>query len=166
MTMSKSTQPTARKRIVIKLGGSMLERLNETHIANFKSLQEQGIDLLIVHGGGPAINKQLEKNGVTSTTVGGIRVTSEEAVSIVQSTLIGQVNPPLVHQLNKGGITAIGLSGYDNLLTCTFLDKDNIWLCRRNKRSKQPTTRYTCSQTASCQSFPASAAQMTARRST
>ncbi|SES03959.1 N-acetylglutamate kinase [Psychrobacillus sp. OK032] len=124
MTMSKSTQPTALKRIVIKLGGSMLERLNETHIANFKSLQQQGIDLIIVHGGGPAINKQLEKNGVTSTTVGGIRVTSEEAVSIVQSTLIGQVNPPLVHQLNKGGITAIGLSGYDNLLTCAFLDKE------------------------------------------
>ncbi|MFJ8065520.1 acetylglutamate kinase [Psychrobacillus sp. NPDC096426] len=124
MTMSKSTQPTVPKRIVIKLGGSMLERLNETHIANFKSLQQQGIDLLIVHGGGPAINKQLAKNGVTSTTVGGIRVTSEEAVDIVQSTLIGQVNPTLVHQLNKGGVTAIGLSGYDNLLTCEFLDKE------------------------------------------
>lgn len=124
MTMSKSTQPTARKRIVVKLGGSMLERLNETHIANFKKLQEQGIDLLIVHGGGPAINKQLAKNNITSTTVGGIRVTSEEAVSIVQSTLIGEVNPTLVHQLNKGGVTSIGLSGYDNLLSCSFLDKE------------------------------------------
>lgn len=124
MTMSKSTQPTAPKRIVVKLGGSMLERLNETHIANFKRIQQQGTELIIVHGGGPAINKQLAKNGVTSTTVDGIRVTSEEAVTIVQSTLIGQVNPTLVHQLNKGGMTAIGLSGYDNLLTCTFLNKD------------------------------------------
>lgn len=124
MTMSKSTQPTAPKRIVVKLGGSMLERLNETHIANFKGIKQQGIDLIIVHGGGPAINRQLAKNGVTSTTVGGIRVTSEEAVTIVQSTLIGQANPALVHQLNKGGVNAIGLSGYDNLLTCTFLDKE------------------------------------------
>ena len=122
--MSKSTQPTDPKLIVVKLGGSMLERLNETHIASFKLLKQQGIDLIIVHGGGPAINRQLEKNGVTSTTVGGIRVTSEEAVEIVRSTLIGQVNPTLVHQLNKGGITAIGLSGYDDLLTCTFLNKD------------------------------------------
>lgn len=124
MTMSKSTQPTAPKRIVVKLGGSMLERLNETHITSFKNLIQQGIDLIIVHGGGPAINRQLEKNGVTSTTVGGIRVTSQEVVDIVKSTLIGQVNPTLVHQLNKGGITAIGLSGYDDLLTCTFLNKD------------------------------------------
>ena len=122
--MSKSTQPTAPKRIVVKLGGSMLERLNETHIADFKNLKQQGIDLIIVHGGGPAINRQLEKNGVTSTTVGGIRITSQEAVDIVKSTLIGQVNPTLVQQLNKGGITAIGLSGYDDLLTCTFLNKD------------------------------------------
>ena len=54
----------------------------------------------------------------------GIRVTSKEAVGIVQSTLIGQVNPALVHQLNKGGIDAIGLSGYDGkLLTCTMLDE-------------------------------------------
>ncbi|TQR18143.1 acetylglutamate kinase [Psychrobacillus soli] len=124
MTMSKSTQPTAPKRIVVKLGGSMLERLNENHIANFKRLQKQGTDLIIVHGGGPAINKQLAENGVASTTIGGIRVTSKEAVTIVQSVLVGQVNPTLVHQLNKGGMTAIGLSGYDNLLTCDFLDKE------------------------------------------
>lgn len=125
MTMSKSTQLTARKRIVIKLGGSMLEGLNETFFANFKRLQEQGNDLLIVHGGGPAINKQLAKNNVVSTALNGIRVTSQEAVHIVQSTLIGQVNPALVHQLNKAGIKAIGLSGYDgSLLTCTFLNKE------------------------------------------
>ncbi|WP_144511955.1 acetylglutamate kinase [Bacillus sp. FJAT-22090] len=124
MTTSKSTQPIAPECIVIKLGGSMLERLNEEHIANFKKLQEQGMDLIFVHGGGPAINKQLAKNGVTSTTINGYRVTTEEAVGIVQSTLIGQVNPTLVHQLNKSGITAIGLSGYDNLLSCTFLDKE------------------------------------------
>ncbi|TQR21212.1 acetylglutamate kinase [Psychrobacillus vulpis] len=125
MTTSKSTQLTALKRIVIKLGGSMLERLNKEHIANFKQLQQQGTELIIVHGGGQAINKQLEKNGVTSTTINGFRVTSKEAADIVQTTLIGQVNPTLVHQLNKSGITAIGLSGYDaNLLDCDVLDKE------------------------------------------
>jgi acetylglutamate kinase len=122
--MSKSTQHTDRKRIVIKLGGSMLEELNESFFINFKQLQSAGYDIIIVHGGGPAINKQLAKQHVSSTVVNGIRVTSKEAVGIVQSTLIGQVNPSLVHQLNKGKIKAIGLSGYDgNLLTCTFLDE-------------------------------------------
>ena len=124
MTTSKSTQHTAPKRIVIKLGGSMLEGLNENFFTNFKELQAAGNELIIVHGGGPAINKALEKNGVTSTTINGFRVTSAEAISIVQSTLVGQVNPALVHQLNKSGIAAIGLSGHDgNLLACTILDQ-------------------------------------------
>ncbi|MFB5086114.1 acetylglutamate kinase [Psychrobacillus sp. PGGUH221] len=125
MTTSKSTQPIAPKRIVIKLGGSMLEGLNENFFTNFKKLQAAGNEIIIVHGGGPAINKELAKNNITSTSINGIRVTSEEAIGIVQSTLVGQVNPTLVHQLNKSGIVAIGLSGYDgNLLECTFLDKE------------------------------------------
>ena len=125
MTTSKSTQHIAPKRIVIKLGGSMLEGLNDDFFANFKNLQDAGNELIIVHGGGPAINKALAQNGVTSTTVNGFRVTSAEAIHIVQSTLVGQVNPTLVHQLNKSGIAAIGLSGYDgNLLECTILDEE------------------------------------------
>ncbi len=103
----------------------MLEGLDDHFFNKCKQLQEQGNDLVIVHGGGLAINEQLANRGVTSTVVNGIRVTSEEAVHIVQSTLVGQVNPALVHQLNKGGIEAIGLSGYDGkLLTCTLLDEE------------------------------------------
>ncbi|WP_391120024.1 acetylglutamate kinase [Psychrobacillus sp. L3] len=125
MITSKSTQPIAPKRIVIKLGGSMLERLNENFFNNFKRLQAAGHELIIVHGGGPAINEALAKNNITSTTINGIRVTSAEAIGIVLSTLIGQVNPALVHQLNKVGIKAIGLNGYDgNLLECTLLHKE------------------------------------------
>jgi acetylglutamate kinase len=123
--MSKSTQHTAPKRIVIKLGGSMLERLNENFFTTLKKLQAEGTELIIVHGGGPAINKELAKNNITSTTVNGLRVTSEKAIGIVQSTLVGQVNPTLVHQLNKSGIAAIGLNGSDgNLLKCTLLNKE------------------------------------------
>ncbi|QFF97971.1 acetylglutamate kinase [Psychrobacillus glaciei] len=125
MTTFKSMQHTAPKRIVIKLGGSMLERLNENFFTNFKKLQAAGNELIIVHGGGPAINEALAKNNITSTTVNGIRVTSAEAVGIVQSTLIGKVNPALVYELNKSGIAAIGLNGYDSkLLQCTILHKE------------------------------------------
>ena len=123
MTTSKSTQPTALKRIVIKLGGSMLEGLNEDFFTNFKKLQAEGNEIIIVHGGGPAINKALANNRISTTSINGIRVTSAEAIGIVQSTLVGQVNPALVHQLNKSGIQAVGLSGYDSqLLQCTLLD--------------------------------------------
>lgn len=124
MTTSKSTQLTALKRIVIKLGGSMLEGLNENFFTNFKKLQADGHEIVIVHGGGPAINKALATNGISTTAINGIRVTSAEAIGIVQTTLVGQVNPALVHQLNKSGIQAIGLSGYDSqLLQCNILDQ-------------------------------------------
>jgi len=124
MTTSKSTQLIAPKSIVIKLGGSMLDGLNENFFANFKKLQATGHEIVIVHGGGPAINKALANNGISTTSINGIRVTSAEAIGIVQSTLVGQVNPALVHQLNKSGIQAIGLNGCDHqLLQCTILDK-------------------------------------------
>lgn len=59
--MSKSMHHTARKRMVIKLGGSTLEGLNEAFFDNFKRLQESGVELIITHGGGPAINRELVK---------------------------------------------------------------------------------------------------------
>ena len=125
MTTFKSTHHTEAKKIVIKLGGSTLEGLNDAFFSNFKKLQQQGYDIIITHGGGPAINRELEKQNVTSTTINGIRVTSEDAIGIVQSTLVGKVNPGLVHELNKAGITAVGLNGFDgNLLESEFLDKE------------------------------------------
>ncbi|MEG0470701.1 MAG: acetylglutamate kinase [Solibacillus sp.] len=123
MTTFKSTHHTARK-IVIKLGGSTLEGLKEDFFRNFKALQQQGIQLIITHGGGLAINRELAAAGIASTTVNGLRVTSGEMISIVQSTLIGNVNPALVHELTAAGIVAVGLNGFDgNLLESHFLDE-------------------------------------------
>lgn len=102
----------------------MLVELNADFFATFEQFQEAGYEVIVVHGGGPAINKELAKNHVASTVLNGIRVTSEDAIKIVQSTIIGQVNPALVHQLNRAGIEAIGLSGNDGkLLTCSYLDE-------------------------------------------
>ncbi|MGM9943804.1 MAG: acetylglutamate kinase [Lysinibacillus sp.] len=124
MTTFKSTHHTARK-MVIKLGGSTLEGLNEAFFRNFKALQDEGYQLIITHGGGPAINRELAKANITSHTVNGLRVTSEDMIDIVQSTLIGKVNPALVHELNAAGITAVGLNGFDGtLLESTYLDKE------------------------------------------
>lgn len=124
MTMSKSTHPTAHK-IVIKLGGSTLEGLNKAFFSNLKKLQEDGYKVIITHGGGPAINRELAKQNVKTEIIDGIRVTNEEAIGIVQSTLIGKVNPQLVNELNGAGIKAIGLNGFDmNLLLCDYLHKE------------------------------------------
>jgi len=125
MTTFKSMPRIARKRMVIKLGGSTLEGLNESFFENFKKLQESGVELIITHGGGPAINRELAERGIESHALNGIRVTSEAAIDIVQSTLIGKVNPVLVHELTTAGIAAIGLNGFDNqLLVADYLDKN------------------------------------------
>ena len=125
MTTYKSMHHTAHKIKVIKLGGSTLEGLNEAFFANFKALQQQGYKIIVTHGGGPAINRALHNAGITSSTVNGLRVTTDEMISIVQSTLIGQVNPMLVSQLWQAGISAVGLNGFDNhLLVSKYIDQD------------------------------------------
>ncbi|MEG0449983.1 MAG: acetylglutamate kinase [Lysinibacillus sp.] len=125
MTTFKSTLPTVHKRMVIKLGGSTLEGLNDEFFANFKKLQQEGVELIITHGGGPAINRELAARHIESHTLNGIRVTSEAAIDVVQSTLIGKVNPALVHELTQAGIAVVGLNGFDGqLLAADFLDKD------------------------------------------
>lgn len=111
--------------MVIKLGGSTLEGLNEEFFVNFKKLQDEGVELIITHGGGPAINRELAMRQVESHALNGIRVTSEKAIDIVQSTLIGRVNPALVHELTTAGIAAVGLNGFDGqLITADFLNED------------------------------------------
>jgi acetylglutamate kinase len=123
MTMYKSTHHTDHK-IVVKLGGSTLEQLSENFFQNFHAFIEKGYKIVITHGGGPAINAQLAKQKIESTTVNGLRVTTNEMINVVKQTLIGEVNPKLVAQLNAAGIPAVGLNGFDHqLLQGDYLDQ-------------------------------------------
>ena len=124
MITYKSTHHTDRK-IVIKLGGSTLEGLNEQFYKKIKLLQEEGFQIVITHGGGPAINRALEKMEITSEKIDGLRVTTDDMIGIVQKTLVGEVNPFVVAQLNAATIPAIGLNGFDSgLLKGHYLNKD------------------------------------------
>lgn len=92
--------------------------------------------MIITHGGGPAINRELEKREIPTEKINGIRVTNEEAIEVVQSTLVGLVNPMLVHDLNRAGIHAIGLNGFDmNLLQCELLDYETYGYVGEIKKS-------------------------------
>ncbi|WP_432360008.1 acetylglutamate kinase [Sporosarcina sp. UB5] len=125
MITSKSMHHIGHKRIVIKLGGSMLESLHSDFFKKFHEMQSEGYEIVIVHGGGPSINIALQKNMIESTIVNGMRVTCGKSIDIVKDVLIGEVNPSLVHQLNRESIEAVGLSGFDGkLLTCTLLDEE------------------------------------------
>ena len=81
-----------------------------------------GINVVLVHGGGPEITDMLKKINKESTFVNGLRVTDKETIDIVQMVLAGKVNKSLVQHLQKSGAAAVGLCGLDgNMLVAEKL---------------------------------------------
>ncbi|MCK9904493.1 acetylglutamate kinase [Parafrankia colletiae] len=106
--------------MVIKYGGNAMTRpeLREAFAADIVFLRYAGIRVVVVHGGGPQITAHLERLGVASTFVGGLRVTTPETMDVVRMVLVGQVNRDVVGLINNHGPFAVGLSGEDaNLFT-------------------------------------------------
>ncbi|NJD92275.1 MAG: acetylglutamate kinase [Geobacter sp.] len=109
------------KTIVIKYGGHAMadEALKESFALDVILLRSLGINVVVVHGGGPQINDTLKRYGIVSEFVRGMRVTDEETMKVVEMVLTGQVNKEVVGYLNQHGGRAVGLSGKDgNLLLC------------------------------------------------
>ncbi len=108
-------------KIVIKIGGSVLHDENTIELLcnDIKQLTESGYKVILVHGGGKAINASLKIHGIQSEFIDGLRVTNADAMKIIEMVLCGQVNQSLVRKLNNKGLPAIGLSGADHhLLSC------------------------------------------------
>ncbi|MET3727312.1 acetylglutamate kinase [Fictibacillus halophilus] len=111
---------------VVKIGGSTLSNLQSPFFDALKNRIEQGEKIVIVHGGGPEINKKLTESGLPLEMKNGVRVTSLESLFCVKTALNDITNTNLVERLNNDGISAQGLCGAENsLLTCDFLDKEN-----------------------------------------
>jgi acetylglutamate kinase len=108
---------TAR-RVVIKLGGSRLDD-PAWLVALGKAtwLLAREARLCLVHGGGRDITGLLERLGIRSTWVGGLRVTSEADLEVVRMALSGSVNKRVVRALRDAGVPAVGVSGEDGVLT-------------------------------------------------
>ena len=101
------------KKVLIKCGGSVLDELNSEFFASLKNLQNQGYQLIFVHGGGPDINKMLAMYQVEPEFHNGLRKTTKETLEIVELVLSGQTNRKLVSKLTENGLSAIGLNGSD-----------------------------------------------------
>jgi len=107
------------KTIVIKYGGSAMldENISETIIQDIVLMKLIGINVVIVHGGGPEINKMLKQLGKEPEFIKGLRVTDEETMEVVQMVLTGKVNKDIVGHIQSNGLKAVGISGKDgNLL--------------------------------------------------
>ena len=108
-----------RETVVIKYGGHALgeEDVAALFAADAVLLKLLGVHPVIVHGGGPQISRMLEKAGVKSTFIDGLRVTDAATMEVAEMVLSGAINKEIVHWINRAGAEAdvrgVGLSGKD-----------------------------------------------------
>ena len=103
------------KIVVIKYGGNAMtsEELKNAVMSDIVLLSLVGIKAVLIHGGGPEINQMLQKVGIESKFVNGLRYTDKETAEIVRMVLAGKVNKELVALLEQHNGTALGLCGSD-----------------------------------------------------
>lgn len=103
------------KTVVVKYGGAAMKdaSLKDGVIKDLVLLSCVGLRPVFVHGGGPEINQWLAKLGIEPKFEGGLRVTDEATMEIVEMVLVGKVNKSLVSLINKAGGVGVGLCGKD-----------------------------------------------------
>lgn len=108
----------AGETIVVKYGGNAMinEDLKTAVMSDLVLMQLVGINVVLVHGGGPEINAMLDAVGKESKFENGMRVTDKETIDIVQMVLAGKVNKSLVQLIESQGGNAIGFCGLDGRL--------------------------------------------------
>lgn len=99
--------------VLIKCGGSTMDQLPDSFFQAIAKLQAEGKKLVIVHGGGPAINDMLDRVQIVPQFVDGLRVTCEDTLGVVEMVLCGSINKSLVRRLTQAGAKAWGVSGID-----------------------------------------------------
>ena len=106
------------KTVVVKYGGNAMlsDGLRDAVISDIVLLSCVGINVVLVHGGGPEITDMMTKVGKESRFVNGLRYTDEEAIGIVQMVLAGKTNKDLVRRIQHIGGKAVGLSGLDGAM--------------------------------------------------
>lgn len=115
------------KTVVVKYGGNAMlnEDLKQAVMKDIVLLNTIGVKVVLVHGGGPEINKMLERVGKESKFINGLRYTDKETMEIVQMVLTGKLNKAIVGILLQEGGRAVGISGVDSgLLRAKKIDKD------------------------------------------
>ena len=101
--------------VVVKYGGHAMgaEQLAREFARDIVLLEQIAINPVVVHGGGPQIEAMLKRVGVKSQFAGGLRITDEETLEVVEMVLAGSINKQMVGYINEAGGKAIGLCGKD-----------------------------------------------------
>lgn len=103
-----------KRKIVVKMGGSTLDAEDVlVQFAEAVAIMPENCDIVVVHGGGKDIGRQLEKMGREFTFIDGLRVTDDEVIDVVEMVLSGLVNKWITRALERRGVKAVGISGTD-----------------------------------------------------
>ncbi len=114
------------KTILIKFGGSAMDdpELVKSLMRDIVVLEAMGMNPVVVHGGGKAISKAMADAGLEARFVNGLRVTTPEAIDIVERTLSGTINPGLVEMMRSSGGKAVGIPGTNVFVGEKLMEKD------------------------------------------
>lgn len=104
------------KTIVIKYGGSINSKELDNFARDVVLMKFVGMNPVIVHGGGPQIGSYLDKLGLQSEFIAGLRATNAETMEVVQMVLVGKVNQDIITAINLLGGSAVGVSGKEGKL--------------------------------------------------
>ena len=113
--VSKYIEKYKNDLIVIKYGGNVFIDRNifNNFITDISTLNKLGLSIIVVHGGGPRIKRELEKSNIQSKFIKGLRVTDEKIINIVEDVLI-DFNHDIVNSLKKKGTEAISINTKNN----------------------------------------------------
>lgn len=114
------------KTVLIKFGGSAMDNpeLVKSLMRDIVVMEAMGLNPVVVHGGGKAISKAMQEAGLEARFVNGLRVTTPEAIDIVERTLSGTINPGLVEMMRSAGGKAVGIPGTNVFVGEKLMEKD------------------------------------------
>lgn len=114
--------------VVVKFGGHAMTNNQASFAADMVLLQSLGLLPVVVHGGGPQINKMLDKLEIQSTFVNGLRVTTPAVMEVVEMVLCGQLNKQIASAINAAGGRAVGISGKDDAMVTGSIKNPELGL--------------------------------------
>jgi len=107
--------PLHGQTVVIKYGGAAMEKpgLRDLFSRDVALVRTLGVQPVVVHGGGPQIDRMMKRLGKSPHFIGGLRVTDDETMDIVEMVLAGSINKEIVGAISAHGSRAVGLCGGD-----------------------------------------------------
>lgn len=115
-TLSRKDETILPERVLLKVGGSLQGQHLDSITTVLSQLERERVPVVLVHGGGPPITAALKEAGIEAPFVEGQRVTTSEAMDIVERVLVREVNQELTTALANSGFRTIGMSGAQDIL--------------------------------------------------